>query len=146
MQRKSRKLEQGDATRDALVEAARQLFGTQGYADTSLDAIVRRAGVTKGALYHHFSGKESLFRAVYEVVKKDLSQTLSGTLGLQDDAAVWRDLLDRCRDYIQAHTEPCVQRIALLDARAVLSWNEVQRIESTHGVVLIRAALRRATN
>ena len=144
MQSKSKKIDQGDATREALLMAARELFGARGYADTSLDEIVRGAGVTKGALYHHFSGKEELFRCVFETVKKELSsQVFPLTVG-QDDAELWRDLIARCRTFIEGHTDPRVQRIVLLDARAVLTREAWHKIERDHGVVLLRSYLRRA--
>ncbi|HVT41686.1 MAG TPA: helix-turn-helix domain-containing protein, partial [Acidimicrobiales bacterium] len=64
---------QGDATRATLVGAARELFGAQGYAETSIDEIVARAGLTKGAVYHHFEGKEGLFTAVFEQVYREVT-------------------------------------------------------------------------
>src|SRR5258708_34552633 len=62
-----------DATRRALLVAARELFGERGYAGTSVEEVVRRAGLTKGALYHHFRDKDDLFRAVVEQVKVDVT-------------------------------------------------------------------------
>src|SRR5688500_10652867 len=97
MQRKSKKIEQGDATREALLVAARELFGMQGYAETSLDVIVRRAGVTKGALYHHFAGKEALFRGVFEAVTKDLSHQAFPLPVGHGETEDWSDLLARCQ-------------------------------------------------
>jgi AcrR family transcriptional regulator len=138
----SKKIEQGDATREALVAAARELFGTQGYAAASLDEIVRSAGVTKGALYHHFSGKQQLFHAVFKMVKKELSREAFPLDVANDD--VWSDLVSRCRAFIEKHTEPRVQRIVLIDARSVLSWDDWHRIDSEYGVVMLRGALRRA--
>jgi AcrR family transcriptional regulator len=142
--RRSKKVEHGEATRHALVAAAREMFGDRGYADTSLDEIVRRAGCTKGALYHHFSGKRDLFRAVFEAVKKELSQQAFPVQVARDD--IWGDLLSRCRSFIEAHVEPRVQRIVLLDARSVLSWEEWHRVESEYGVVMLRGGLRRAVH
>src|SRR5579863_3761953 len=69
----SRRAAQGEATKAALVTAARQLFGVNGYARTSIDEIVAAAGVTKGAVYHHFSDKEGLFQAVFERVELEVS-------------------------------------------------------------------------
>ena len=140
---KSKKVAQGVATRQALVAAARQLFGTQGYADTSLDEIVQEAGVTKGALYHHFSGKEDLFRAVFLTVKQNLSRVV---VDAQMDPDPWISLLLGCRTFVEAHTDPGVQRIVLLDARAVLSWEAWHEVDSQFGTVIIRSALRRAMN
>ena len=141
---RSKKIEQGDATREALIAAARDLFGTQGYAATSLDEVVRCAGVTKGALYHHFAGKQQLFLAVFEAVKKELSREVFPVEIANDD--VWRDLIGRCRSFIEKHTDPRVQRIVLIDARSVLSWDDWRKIDSDYGVVMLRAGLRRAVH
>lgn len=140
----SKKVEQGDATREALLAAARRLFGGQGYAATSLDEIVGAAGVTKGALYHHFTGKQQLFRAVFEAVKKEVSGETFPRDVANDD--IWRDLILRCKAFIENHTKPDVQRIVLIDARSVLSWDDWHKIDSDYGVVLLRATLRRAIN
>src|SRR3954465_14579590 len=69
------KVAKAEATRRRLIAAARKLFGEQGYAGTSVDEVVRAAGVTKGALYHHFRDKDDLFRAVAEQVKLDVTAT-----------------------------------------------------------------------
>src|SRR6266446_4738071 len=69
---RSRKAEQSEATRAALISAARELFAERGFGGVGTEEIVRSAGVTRGALYHHFSGKEDLFAAVYEAVEADL--------------------------------------------------------------------------
>lgn len=147
---KSKKVEQGKATRETLLLAARKLFGTQGYAATSLDEIVQAADVTKGAFYHHFSCKEEIFLRVFEAVKKELSRA-AFVLDIdvildQDNDEVWRDLLDRCRMFIELHTDPEVRRIVLLDARSVLTWDDWRKIENEYGVVMLRADLRRAMN
>ena len=74
--------ERTDATRGKLLQVARKLFATKGYAATSLDALVRRAGVTKGAFYHHFPDKQAIFRAVFEAVEDDLvAAALAGSKG-----------------------------------------------------------------
>ncbi len=159
----SKKEAQGQATHDNLLTAAREEFGTHGYADTAVDAIVRRAGVTKGAFYHHFSGKDELFLHVFEDVKKELSrgafivhkdhkpfmppEDQSRKLkrfSEQTNTEVWDELVERCRRYIEYHLDPRVRRIVLIDAHWVLSWDDRQRIESEYGVVLLRADLRRA--
>lgn len=140
---KSKKVAQGEATRRVLLATARELFGAKGYADTSLDEIVHASGVTKGALYHHFSGKEALFRAVFESVKQDLSRFVAEALMPPEP---WESLLAGCRTFIEVHTDPAVQRIVLLDARSVLSWETWHEVDSKWGTVILRAALRRLTN
>lgn len=139
--RQDRRVAQGDATRASLVKAARELFGEQGYVDTSLDEIVARAGVTKGAVYHHFDGKEGLFRAVFEQVHTEVTDQAAAEF-LRPDS--WVALLDGCALWIDAHLDPAVRTIALQDARAVLGWDEVRGIENRFGAVALRGALRKA--
>jgi AcrR family transcriptional regulator len=135
-----RRAAQGAATRKALLQAGLELFGTQGFGDTSLDEIVARAEVTKGALYHHFDGKESLFAAVYELVQQQVSDRVVEEF-LRPDA--WEALLLGCELWIDAHMDPAVQRIIMRDARAVLSWEVVRSVEARFGAVPIRGVLRR---
>ena len=132
---------QGAATRAALVDAGRRLFGERGFADTSLDDVVADAGVTKGALYHHFRGKEDLFAAVYEEVQREVSDQVV-TEFLRPDA--WEALHVGCDLWIDAHLDPAVQRIAMRDARAVLGWETVRAVETKFGAVPLRGVLRRA--
>jgi AcrR family transcriptional regulator len=141
MDSRPKRLEQGDATRDALVASARDRFGRLGYAATSLEEIVRSAGVTQGALYHHFRGKQDLFRCVFEAVKRELSREAFPIDLASDDA--WGDLVWGCRSFIEKHADPSVQRIVLIDARSVLSWDDWHKVESEYGVVLLRGTLRR---
>jgi len=138
---KDKRVAQGDATRADLLAAARELFGEQGFAETSADEIVARAGVTKGALYHHFSGKEDLFRAVFEQVQHEVSdQAVAEFLGSDS----WEALLNGCSLWVDAHLDPSVRRIVLQDARAVLAWEDVRAIENRYGAVALRGALRKA--
>jgi AcrR family transcriptional regulator len=139
--RQDRRVAQGDATRASLIEAARQLFGEKGYVDTSIDEIVARAGVTKGAVYHHFDGKEGLFRAVFEQVHTEVTDQAAAEF-LGPDS--WTALLDGCALWIDAHLDPAIRTIALQDARAVLGWDEVREIENRFGAVALRGALRKA--
>ena len=139
--RQDRRVAQGDATRASLVTAARDLFGEQGYVDTSIDEIVAKAGVTKGAVYHHFDGKEGLFRAVFEQVHREVTDQAAAQF-LGPDS--WTALLDGCALWIDAHLDPAIRTIALQDARAVLGWDEVRGIENRFGAVALRGALRKA--
>jgi len=138
---KDKRVAQGDATRSALIHAARELFGRQGYGETSTDEVVLHAGVTKGALYHHFGGKEDLFRAVFEQVQRDVSDRAVAEF-LGPDA--WEALLRGCSLWVDAHLDPSVRRIALQDAGAVLGWEEARAIENRFGAVALRGALRKA--
>lgn len=146
----SPRAQQGAATREALLAAGRRLFGTGGYAETSLDAVVAEAGVTKGALYHHFSGKKELFEAVFVQVKRELSAQIAPALQTYrrdptpDDP--WNGIVEACRTYIEIHTDPAVERIVLRDARAVLTPDAWRRVDEAWGAVMFRGTFRRAIN
>jgi AcrR family transcriptional regulator len=138
---KNRKVRQGEMTRHALLDAARALFGEHGYAATSLDEIVQAAKVTKGALYHHYSGKQELFAAVYEQVKREVSER-AATAFLEPDP--WEDLCAGCKAMLDAHLDPSVQRILLHDAQAALDADTIRRVDARYGAVVLRGALRRS--
>jgi len=140
---KTARADQAQATRHALIDAARDLFGANGYAATSLDEVVEAADVTKGALYHHFENKAGLFAAVYKSVKRDLARQVADA---QMPPEPWDSLVAGARKWVEVHTDPAVVQIVLRDARAVLSseaWHEVDR---QWGTVIVRSALRRAIN
>ena len=132
--------ERTEATTIALVEAARNLFAEDGYAATSLDAVVARAGVTKGALYHHFAGKRELFAAVFAAEQERLNQVVAAAYAAHDDP--WDGFAAGCRAFVEACQEPGVQRIFLLDAQPALGWEQVRRIESGSMEMMVRGIER----
>jgi AcrR family transcriptional regulator len=136
----TRRAAQGASTRAALVNAGRRLFTERGFASTSLDEIVADANVTKGALYHHFQGKEDLFAAVYEEVQREVSDRVVAEF-LRPDP--WEALVQGCELWIDANLDPVVQRIVMRDARAVLAWDTVRDVEARYGAVPLRGVLRR---
>jgi AcrR family transcriptional regulator len=138
---KSKKAKQGAATRQALLDAARTLFGEHGYTATSIDDVAQAANVTKGAFYHHYDGKQELFAAVYEQVKREVSER-AATAFLEPDP--WKDLCAGCHAMLDAHLDPAVQRIVLQDAQAVLDADTIRSIETRYGAVVLRGALRRS--
>jgi AcrR family transcriptional regulator len=127
--------------KDQLLTAARQLFGEQGFAATSVDDIVSGAGVTKGALYHHFGDKADVFRAVYEQVKREVSDEVVEVFNRPDP---WESIIVGATIWIDAHLDPAVRRIVLQDARAVLDWDTLRDLENRFGVTALRGALRKA--
>jgi AcrR family transcriptional regulator len=137
--------ERREATRTALVAAARELFAERGYAGVGTEEIVQRAGVTRGALYHHFSGKHDLFRAVYERVEQELTERIVTEVPLAGDDPV-AVLRGGTSVFLDACLEPEVQRIALLDAPAVLGYDEWRAIGERYGLGLIHAAVQRAVD
>ncbi|HET9164001.1 MAG TPA: helix-turn-helix domain-containing protein [Solirubrobacterales bacterium] len=136
--------ERSEATRSALIEAARPLFAARGYAAVGAEEIVRAAGLTRGALYHHFGGKRDLFEAVYERLEAELAQRIAaGALsgGFAEPLAAMRAGAEM---FLRACTEPEVQRIVLIDGPAVLGWDRWREIASEHGLGLIEATLQAA--
>jgi AcrR family transcriptional regulator len=139
----SLKAAQSEATRAALIATALRLFAERGYADVGTEEIVRAAGVTRGALYHHFAGKRELFEAVYEDVERQLVERIatsaiaSATDPLQALQAGAEAFLDACED-------PAVQRIALLDAPSVLGWERWREIGLRYGFGLVQATVQAA--
>ncbi len=138
---KSKKARQGAATRQALLDAACDLFGERGYAATSIDDVAQAANVTKGAFYHHYAGKQDLFAGVYEQVKREVSERVA-TAFLEPDP--WVDLCAGCQAMLDAHLDPRVQRIVLHDAQAVLDADTIRRVDTRYGAVVLRGALRRS--
>lgn len=120
--------ERTEQTTSALVGAARELFAADGYAATSLDAVVERAGLTKGALYHHYAGKRELFAAVFEAEQARLNAGVAAAYTGVDDP--WVAFEAGCRAFVEVCQEPGAQRIFLLDAPVALGWETIRRIES----------------
>jgi AcrR family transcriptional regulator len=130
------------ATRAKLVRAGRQLFARRGFAAVATEQIARRAGVTRGALYHHFADKEDLFLAVYEDVERELTERVAGELAgasgpLQAMQRASGLFLDACQT-------PEVQRIVLLDGPAVLGWERWREVAERYGLGLTETALAAA--
>lgn len=128
-----------EATRAALIAAARTLFAQRGYAGVATEQIVREAGVTRGALYHHFDGKSELLAAVYEQIEEEIAARLGesvapGAGALETLEAGAQLFLDQC-------LEREVQQIVLLDAPAVLGWERWREIGARYGLGLIAALL-----
>ena len=119
---KTRRAEQAEGTRSALIEAARPLFAERGFADVATEEIVAAARVTRGALYYHFEDKRDLFRAVYAEVDRELIQGVAQVaLSVEDP---WERLIAGCDAFLDACVDPALQRIVFLDAPSVLGWRE----------------------
>jgi AcrR family transcriptional regulator len=131
--------ERGEATRDALVSAARALFAEHGYAGVGTEEVVRRAGLTRGALYHHFHDKRDLFRAVFEQTEEEIMQTIVARVeGISDPM---EELAVGVSAFLDACGDPTLMRIGLRDAPGVLGWEEWREIGNRHGLGLVTGAL-----
>jgi len=131
----SRRQEYSASTRRALVDVATELFTEQGYAGTSLDAIVAGARVTKGALYHHFSGKQALFESVFERVEEQAARDIHKAVRRTDDP--WEKALAGLRAFLEVLQEPRYRRIVISDGPAVLGYERYREQEerTTFGIV-----------
>lgn len=124
------------ATRAALIAAARKLFAEHGYAAVSAEQIVAAAGVTRGALQHHFGDKKALFAEVLDQLEVELSERI---FVATDDP--WELLTGGLARFLDACEEPELVQIALRDAPAVLGWQAWREIEARHNLSLIEAGL-----
>ncbi|MEV6400768.1 TetR/AcrR family transcriptional regulator [Streptomyces sp. NPDC051907] len=119
--------QQREQTRRTLLRESRRLFASKGYGAVGLSEIVAAAGVTKGALYHHFGSKTDLFRAVLEEVQQEVGRTVATTADAEDDP--WAQFTAGCQAFLTASTDPEVQRIMLVDGPAVLGWSEWRALD-----------------
>lgn len=135
--------EQAARTRAALLATARRLFTEQGFHGTGTEEIVACAGVTRGALYHHFGSKEGLFLAVFEAVEADLMAREAQRPAKGADA--WDRLVTAFEFFLAASAADLeVQRVILIDGPAVLGWAQWKELEGRYGLGLITAAIAQA--
>lgn len=131
--------QRSEATTRELIEAARERFAHDGYADTSIDDVVADCQVTKGALYHHFASKAELFEAVYEDEHRRMAVTLTEAFARKRDP--WQGFYAGCRAYLDETLADGVRQITMLDAPEVLGWERMRAIEGNYGAVLLRRGL-----
>jgi AcrR family transcriptional regulator len=131
---------QGRATRGQLIEVATSLFADHGYGGTSIEAVLAAAGVSRGALYHHFAGKEALFTAVLETVSGRVTAEVTDAIrhctdpvdALRTGALAWIDLAG----------DPVIQRVMLVDAPSVLGWERWRAMDEGRTVGAMRDMLQ----
>ena len=142
----SRQAERSGATRAELLAVARRLFGDRGYANVGTEEIVRAAGVTRGALYHHFEAKRGAARCRLRAggARADRVDRDPGVLGADAPANPLEALRRGSELMLDACLEPDVQRIVLLDAPSVLGWERWREVASRFGLGLIEATLQAA--
>ncbi|MFF4413472.1 TetR/AcrR family transcriptional regulator [Streptosporangium sp. NPDC001559] len=137
-----KQVDRSRTTTATLVTAAGELFGNDGYANVSIDEVAAAAGVSKGAVYHHFDGKPSLFAAVFTHAQRQLAERLHAEA---DGASTgWEAVRLGSHAFLRACLVPAVRQVIVLDAPTVLGRDEVRRIEEEHVAHLLVAGLRRA--
>ena len=127
------------ATRAALLREARAIFAAAGYEAAATEEIVKRAKVTRGALYHHFRDKRDLFEAVVEEVSRGIATTIDDVTAPVSDPLEM--LVEGARAFLDACLDPAVRRIYLIDAPAVLGWHRWREIDAPHGVRSLREGI-----
>ena len=139
-ERPNRNVARGEATRGQLVAIATRMFAERGYEDTSIEAVLREAAVSRGSLYHHFASKEALFEAVAEEVETSVgAQTVAAASG---SAGPVEALRAGFLAWIRLAGDPVVRRILLIDGPSVLGWERWRAMEEHHALGLIRAVLQ----
>ncbi|MBC8161021.1 MAG: TetR/AcrR family transcriptional regulator [Roseiflexaceae bacterium] len=134
------KAAQRTATTRKLISIARAQFTAHGYAHTSTEAIVQLAGVTRGALYHHFGNKQGLFNAVVAEVQRDVAQRVAEAS--QATEHPWDQLIVGCRAFLRASLEPDVQRIMLIDGPATIGWDAWREMDAENAMRLLEAGIQ----
>src|SRR5262245_8144729 len=135
----SKKAERSASTRDALEDAARDLFEARGFANVSAEEIVAAAGVTRGALYHHYDGKEGLFEAVAEAAMKRLHDNIVRAAGDATDAI--QGLKQGVRRFLELSSAPRTQRVLFIDAPVVMGWHRWRQLDTRYGLGMMLRAI-----
>jgi AcrR family transcriptional regulator len=135
-----RRVERGRATREKLLATARRLFGRDGYEATSIEAVLREAGVARGSLYHHFENKPALFDAVLDQVVAETAAQAAAAAAKHDDPV--EGLRAGCATWLRLSLDPAVQQIALVDAPAVLGWSRWRELDEQYTLGGVRRSLQ----
>jgi AcrR family transcriptional regulator len=134
--------ERTQRTRAALIDAARGLFGSEGFAEVGAERLAREAGMSRGALYHQFTDKADLFAAVLDQVEAEIAQRVAEAVtdfAPEDTVGM---LVAGAGAWLDASSEADLQRIVLIDGPSVLGWERWREICLRHTVGLIAALLR----
>jgi AcrR family transcriptional regulator len=129
----------GEATRSRLIAVATEMFAAQGYENTSIEAVLREAGVSRGSLYHHFASKEALFEAVLEDVEARVGeQAVAAAADVDGPVAALRA---GALAWIRLAGDPVVRQILLIDSLSVLGWERWRALDE-RPLGLIKAVLQ----
>ncbi len=135
MARAQKLVERGEATMTLLAATALALFSERGYRDVAAEDIVAKAGVTRGALYHHFDGKRGLFEAVFVDCERQIAERISRAAGRHENAT--DQLVAGSLAFLDACADVSLRRIVIDDAPSVLGWSIWRRIDGEHGFALL---------
>jgi AcrR family transcriptional regulator len=144
MELKTRQAQHSAATRAALLRIARRLFAERGYAGTATEEVVRRARVTRGALYYHFRDKRDLFAAVLDEEQKKLAARAAAAAAAEPDP--WRGMAAASDAFLDACLDQAVQRIVLIDAPAVLGLEQWREADQGYYLAGMKASIQAAVD
>jgi len=135
-----RRVNRGQGTRQVIIDAAARLFAEHGFQAVSIEAVLQACGISRGALYHHFAGKDALFTAVLEAAELHVAEVVAAAAGTVADPI--QALRAGCSAWLRlAADDPTVRRIVLTDAPSVVGWERWREIDSRHSLGLLKAAL-----
>lgn len=132
------------ATRDALISAARKLWGSRGYADVGTPEITAAAGVTRGAMYHQFADKAALFREVVEVVEQDVMVRMANVVAASGETTPADAIRAAVDAWLEVSADPEVRQLILLDAPSVLGWAEFRDVAQRYSLGMTEQLLAEA--
>lgn len=138
----ARQAERSETTRKAILTAARELFGDQGFHATTMEGIAEAIGMAKGAVYHHFRTKEAIFEAVFEEASQDIVRQVR--TAIRNEADALSAMAIGTRAYFEACAQPGLAQIVLRDGPAVLGWERWREIDERYFGRSIPDAVRRA--
>jgi AcrR family transcriptional regulator len=136
--------ERSAATQQALVEAARRLWGERGYAEVSTPEIAAAAGVTRGAMYHQYADKATLFRAVIEVMDREIIERLQVSVAAARPKTPADTMHAMAEAWLDIAGEPEVRQLMLLDAPSVIGWREYRELSQNNSIESAEALLKAA--
>lgn len=135
---------QASQTRTRIIAAARELFAEQGFAATSTEQVLLRAGTTRGGLYHHFTDKVDLFAAVCETLQAEAAAAITAAVAMTAGrgAGAFEVLITGCDAWLDHMAASDVRRILVIEAPAVLGWERWNELDRRHGYRLLREGIR----
>ncbi|CAN5130910.1 TetR/AcrR family transcriptional regulator [soil metagenome] len=140
----SKQTQRSEVTRKRLIDAGIELFSREGYAAVGTEELVKRAKVTRGALYHHFGDKRDLFRAVHEELEGRLVAEIATAMERAKAEDPVEALVVAAGAVLDVAIDRQVARVTLIDAPSVLGWEEWREIDARYGLGLAEAALTAA--
>ena len=141
MSPKLTKAEQTQRTRRAILDRARQLFATKGYAATGTEEIIRDLGITRGALYHQFHNKLGVFRAVIVEAYSEITDSIR--VQIQPLDTNWEQLITGCQAFLEVAQQEELRRLVFVEAPAVLAADDLTEMDQ-YGFGLLRASIQLA--